>query len=164
MSVNVPIGRGIAKTSTELKFPNIKFSQPDSPKETQREATSEAEFLQLLADNGKITNNQLQLVGAADLDVIIPNGSTFYLLEAHGGYTASGGTLRFRTVIDGTVTTEKAGGATSPASVDVTIKGFSLVGNGIDLVRLSNTAGTVNANIQGYLLPTPSSRGGLKTI
>ncbi len=152
--IKVPIGRGIVG--------QVQQEQREKSPESQAQTT--LEFLKRLADQGKLRNNQEQLVGAADMDVVIPEGTTFYLLQAFGGITASTSSLRLRTVIGGVVTTLKTQSGTSPDSVDVTISGLSFRGNGVDLIRLSSTGGTISVNLEGYLENTPSSRAGISSI
>ena len=83
MSVNVPIGKGIVKTTTELKFPDIKLAQPEFTKESV-DQTSNLEFNQKLLESGNfIRTVRRTLSDAGTIDSITPPvGTTFYFLRA----------------------------------------------------------------------------------
>ena len=161
MSVNVPIGKGIGKTSNELKFPNLKVSQPE-PKNPEKDALSSFEFIRSLNDTGKTIVNTGENIGATNQDlatITVPNGSTFYLLTARVGHTT---TSDDELQIDG-VTVE---------FLDVNAQALefiskpSVLGGSTIAINCVSAAGRNTATLFGYLenSPTPGSRGTISIV
>ena len=159
--IKVPIGRGL-------------LSQPEFKKEPEKKATNDIEFKRILADQGKLFNNFDTRLSASGVGPIVtvtpPNGSTFYLLEAKGIGTTGGATalIRLRSTIDGVITDHKSDSQLTPHPFDVTVSGFSIVGNGTNTleVRMHATGTNTEAEITGYLEPsaTVGSRGSTSAL
>ena len=154
VNIKVPIGRGL------LSQPRQQQSQPEF------KATNDTEFRRILADKGKLfTNHGTRTATGTIVSVTPPAGSTFYLLKATATNSANGTTAEYNLTsrIKGVSLIERNNGGTGLINLDLTIEGFSLVGDGTDQLRINQTTGNVssNADIQGYLEPTSteSSRG-----
>ena len=153
--IKVPIGRGI-----------IGQVQQEFRKQPESLATTDLQFRKDLADEGKLVNNFGSVTGSnVVVQIIPPNGSTFYLLQATGISTSSGVRviMRLRKTINGIVSTEVSKNGTNPINFDLSLEGFSLVGNGIDSVDVFSATllEDYEASIFGYLEPSPTvgSRG-----
>ena len=160
-NIKVPIGRGIIGQVQQEQF----------TKEPEKKATNDIEFRRILADQGKLfSNHGTRTAVGAVVEIIIPNGSTFYLLKATAIVSAIGTTAVYNltSVINGVTTIENDNGGLGPINLDLTIEGFSIIGNGANLLRINQTTGNVlsNAVIQGYLEPTitTSSRGSTSAL
>ncbi len=160
-NIKVPIGRGIIGQVQQEQF----------TKEPEKKATNDIEFRRILADQGKLFVNQGSSALSGDVvSVTIPNGSTFYLLKATVSITVNGTSSDYvlSTTIDGIVTTRNNGGGTGFQTIDLTVEGFSIVGNGVNLIRVFNVTGNIDsaATIEGYLEPsaTTSSRGSTSAL
>ena len=166
--IQVPIGKGITK------FPNIKRSQPEfipqqKEKSPELTASTEGAWLKSLADQGKLRVIVGGGAGVATETVITPaSGETFHLIGASGDASGAG-SLTLRAIVGGDskiidvmrFTTEQLNAEVKNA------RGFSLVGNGIDILQWTLQAGaSYNDRVLGYIenTETQSSRGTTRII
>ena len=168
MSVNVPIGKGIGKTSNELKFPNLKLSQPENIQKMPPTPNAQA-FLKQLDDEGRFVIQQGSRSSDGEVLSITPvSGQTFYLLGAScAGDDTGVQTKVFTLSINGIdVETIKLGDGTGGGNnkfAKFAIPTASIVGNGVNNIAIDvdvSSGGDAFATIYGYNETTPSSRGG----
>ena len=157
--IKVPIGKGTGKTPNELKFPNLKLSQPQEKFGVLQEIPSDRQFLKDLADQGRLVIEQgVESAGQPTtiISFIVPNGSTFYLIEANA-QSLGNGAAEADLVSDGTVleTVGTVGANSMPFQTPI----FSTIGNGIrtiEIIMTDNPAGGgVAATLTGYLVRSP---------
>ncbi len=153
--INIPIGRGTTRSN---------FQKKD---DLQLRAQSEGQWLNALANQGKIHDAFGQGSQSSTLVSFTPNnGITLYLLEA--SYTFETATTTnnadLQVTIGGVTNSIRAGARAGAGPADLTVKGFSLVGNNTDLIRIQagSPAGTYTGTLVFYLenTKTTSSRGG----
>ena len=154
VNIKVPIGKGIVKTTNELKFPNLKRSQPD--KEGFQAGTfpsipSDKQFLKDIADQDRLVLEQGTIAGQGDLIVFTPpNGSTFYFIEAFCSNTGVGRN-EYNLIVEGTTIETIEQAAISQIRFLTTI--FKLIGDGTRNVTIDRTdsSGSANCTLVGYL-------------
>ena len=156
VNITVPI-----KQKDKFGFPR---SEPQQTKQQDEKGLNEIQWLQKLADEGRLFE-QSETITATEVfnEIIIPNGETFYLLEARGSINDTG-TVTFHLIVNigGKKTRIRSLRLTGNDSVDLTIKGFSLIGNGVDFIGMETTNATSQTGyIYGYTQQsrTLSSRG-----
>ena len=142
----------------------ITRSEPDQRQQQDDKGLNEIQWLQKLADEGRLIEQQETNAGSEVVnEIIIPNGSTFYLLEAKTTHNTTGDVnVNLIVNIGGAQSTVKSARVGPNTSQDLTVKGFSLIGNGIDFIAMDQLAGGSQTSfIFGYTQPsrTVSSRG-----
>ncbi len=154
VNIKVPIGRGL-------------LSQPEFKKQIEKEPSNDIEFFKKLTDSGKMIILKGDGASAANIITrIVPQGKTFYLIEAtiadEGGGVGAGALV---IITGGANISQKRMDYTGNA--DLTIKGWSFIGDGTTPIGIrAITGGEQNASLIGYEenTPTTSSRGDANTL
>ncbi len=156
VNITVPI-----KQRDKFGFPR---SEPQQLKKIPQQGLGDLEFIQKLNDEGRVRTASGSLNGAGTIASIVPaSGETLYLIKASVDTATAGTKPRIlSSTISGTITDFQTITLEDVISVDFNVVGISVVGNGVDLIRIRSAgAGTVSGNIIAYVLPTvtTSSRG-----
>ena len=167
MSVNVPIGKGIGKTTNQIKFPNLKTSQPEF-KEKMPPTPNDQAFFKLLDDEGRfVLEEGSRTTDGEVISITPPTGTTFYYMGASCANVLAGNqTALFTLSINGVdKQTIRLGDGIGggPRYEKFSFPTASVVGNGINNIAIDvDTTQAANnfATIWGYNETTPTQRFG----
>ena len=118
-------------------------------------AQNELQFLKELDDNGNMV--VIKGDGAVNNNIasfVIPAGKTYYLLEATISNVGSGNVSGALVIVTGGANVSQKR-IDSSGCADVTVKGFSVIGDGVIAIAVRSITGATNhATLTGYTLNT----------